>query len=301
MSSRAKSINLFLMDGSPKGRVKCTLANWTGVAYKIPRTMLEQARQIGHLNQTGVYILFSGRQADAGELAYIGQSGLRRNGQGILSRLFEHRADSDKDYWNEAVVLTTSNNSFGPTEISYLENRFYMLAQEARRYEVKNSNIPSSGHVTEEKESELEDFIEYARLVVGSLGYDIFDPLLPEEPESQQGAASSDAFEYFMAGKNYNARGRQIAEGFVVLKGSRISSDVSRSAPPIVQRARSGRAESISLEFELLDNFKFTSPSSAASFVAGSGRNGKITWKKADGQTLGQAEAYSQEDTSSLE
>lgn len=35
---RGKSINLFLMDGEPNGRMKCTLANWTGVAYKIPRT-----------------------------------------------------------------------------------------------------------------------------------------------------------------------------------------------------------------------------------------------------------------------
>lgn len=296
MSSRGKSINLFLMDGAPKGRVKCTLANWTGVAYKVPRTMLEEARQIGHLNQTGVYILFSGRQADAGEFAYIGQSGLRRNGQGLLGRLFEHRADSDKDYWNDAIVLTTSNNSFGPTEISYLENRFYMLAQEARRYEVKNNNIPTLGHVTEEKESELEDFIEYARLVVGSLGYDIFDPLLPEAADSQREADFSDAFEYFMEGQSYHARGRQIAEGFVVLKGSRISPELSTSAPPIVQRVRSERAESISSDFELLDNFKFTSPSSAASFVAGSARNGKITWKKANGQTLGQAEAYRQED-----
>ena len=35
---RGKNINLFLMDGDASGRIKCTLANWTGVAYKIPRT-----------------------------------------------------------------------------------------------------------------------------------------------------------------------------------------------------------------------------------------------------------------------
>jgi len=36
MATRGKSINLFLMDGTPNGRTKCTLANWTGIAYKIP-------------------------------------------------------------------------------------------------------------------------------------------------------------------------------------------------------------------------------------------------------------------------
>ena len=35
MVSRGESINLFLMDGTASGRIKCTLANWTGVAYKI--------------------------------------------------------------------------------------------------------------------------------------------------------------------------------------------------------------------------------------------------------------------------
>jgi hypothetical protein len=41
MAARGKSINLFLMDGTATGRVKCTLVNWTGVAYKIPRTDLD--------------------------------------------------------------------------------------------------------------------------------------------------------------------------------------------------------------------------------------------------------------------
>jgi len=49
------------------------------------------------------------------------------------------------DYWTEAVAFTTSNNSFGPTEISYLENRFCNMAVEANRYIVKNSNDPNPG------------------------------------------------------------------------------------------------------------------------------------------------------------
>ena len=37
---RGKNINLFLMDGDASGRIKCTLANWTGVAYRIPRCLV---------------------------------------------------------------------------------------------------------------------------------------------------------------------------------------------------------------------------------------------------------------------
>lgn len=32
--SRGKNINLFLMDGDASGRIKCTLANWTGVRIR---------------------------------------------------------------------------------------------------------------------------------------------------------------------------------------------------------------------------------------------------------------------------
>lgn len=41
---RGKNINLFLMDGEASGRIKCTLANWTGIAYKIPERNLTTAR-----------------------------------------------------------------------------------------------------------------------------------------------------------------------------------------------------------------------------------------------------------------
>ena len=34
MNNRGKNITLFLMDGSDTGRIKCTLANWTGWIQK---------------------------------------------------------------------------------------------------------------------------------------------------------------------------------------------------------------------------------------------------------------------------
>lgn len=132
MAIRGKSINLFLMDGTPTGRIKVTLANWTRVAYKIPRTELEKCKELDILKQSGVYFLF-GTSDDTGEnVVYIGQAGLRKNGEGLLYRLQEHKRNPDKDYWTETVVFATSNNSFGPTEISYLENRFVNLSLESK-------------------------------------------------------------------------------------------------------------------------------------------------------------------------
>ena len=49
-----KNINILPIDGY----LKCTLANWTGVVYKIPRTELENCKERDDLKQSGVYVLF---------------------------------------------------------------------------------------------------------------------------------------------------------------------------------------------------------------------------------------------------
>ena len=191
MAPRGKSINLYLMDGEANGRIKCTLANWTGVAYKIPRTELDKYKDRDDLKQSGVYFLF-GISDDTGEnVVYIGQAGSRKNGEGILFRLQEHKRNPDKGYWSEAVVFTTSNNSFGPTEISYLENRFCNLATEANRYFVKNGNAPTSGNITEEKESELEEFID-------CFLHKLFEPVVAKSflAEDQQSSADEEPMFY---------------------------------------------------------------------------------------------------------
>lgn len=137
------------MDGTAVGRINCTLANWTE---------LDKYKEREDLKQSGVYFSF-GISDDIGEnIVYIGQAGARKNGEGILYRLQEYKRDEKKDYWTEAVGFTTLNNSlnnsFGPTEISYLEHRFFNLVKNAKRHNGKNNVDPTSGHVTEEKESE---------------------------------------------------------------------------------------------------------------------------------------------------
>ena len=117
-----KNMNYFLMDSAPNGRIKCTLANWTGVAYKIPRVKLVDCKNIDYLKQSGVYFLFSKGDGDK-PLVYVGQSGARKNGEGILNRLKEHHASPKLglEDWYEAIAFMTSNNIFGATEISWLK------------------------------------------------------------------------------------------------------------------------------------------------------------------------------------
>ncbi len=289
MTSRGKSINLFLMDGEASGRIKCTLANWTGIAYRIPRTELEKSKERDDLKQSGVYFLFGTSDQTGKSAVYIGQAGARKNGEGILNRLQEHKRNPEKDYWTEAIVFTTTNNSFGPTEISYLESRFCNLALKAKRYVVKNGNDPTPGNITEEKESELEEFIDYARIIMGTLGHKVFVPLT--ESKAVESPSDVGSVETILRLKRnikdvgtIEAAGKQTSEGFVVLKGTHISPTDDNTIPSILQEQR----KNVALDDNgcLIDDILFNSPSYAAMFVFGKSANGLTSWKTEDGITL---------------
>ena len=88
--------------------------------------------------------------------------------------------------------------------------------------------------------------------------------------------------------RNSDATCVRTSEGFVVKKGSRISSQLTRGCPEHVARKRQHYAKLIDENFFLLDDILFNTPSGAASFVCGGSANGNIEWKNKEGRTLKQ-------------
>ncbi|HBL84731.1 MAG: methionine sulfoxide reductase [Clostridiales bacterium GWF2_38_85] len=276
MPNNRKNINLFLMDGEPSGRLKCSLLNWTGVGYKIPRTYLASCIDIKYLKQSGVYFLF-GTDQNEEPVVYIGQAGIRKNKEGLLYRVKEPH--NTIDYWTDAIMFTTTNDSLGPTEISFLENRFCKMAIIASRYNVKNANDPSPGNLTEEKEAEMEEFIQYTTLLVGVLGFKVFEPLIKPNPY-----IVAEPILYFSS-KSIEAKAQRTDEGFVVLKGSQLNSVISKSCPQGTIELRKKYVTIIKNGIVTKDVL-FSSPSAAAKFIGGSSLSGNEMWKTADGTPL---------------
>lgn len=276
------------MDGDVTGRIKCTLANWTGLAYKVPRSYLDKCKDRQDLKQSGVYFLF-GKNDNGEDEVYIGQAGIRKNGEGVLFRVAEHL--KDEAYFSDAVILTTQNNSFGPTEISYLENRFTNMAISTDRFNVRNGNDPNPGNVTEEKESELEDFVEYSKMVLGVLGYKVFVPLVKSTVEGIV-EENEELILYLSrkskkSNKTIEAKCMRTNEGFVVLKDSKIEEIDSRAIPKTIKDIREKCREANEIiDGRLTKNYLFNSPSYAAAFVLGMHTNGKTDWKTENGLTL---------------
>lgn len=234
MSNKAKEISMFMIDGEPSSRIKCTMKNRLSVIYKIPRLMLENCKEgngdiVKHLKQTGIYFLIGENAETGNKTIYIGQAGIRKNGKGLYCRLNEHIKKEKENYWsdwNEIIAFTTQNDSFGPTEISYLENKFTKLAKDACRYDVQNGNEPNQGNITEEKESELQDFIDDACVMISILGYKVFEPLIKQKIANN--SKKIEDMPLFTFQGKYKAYGVFTNEGFVLLKGSEINSVIKK-------------------------------------------------------------------------
>ena len=294
MEKRSKNINMFLMDGEVTGKIKCTLSNWTGVIYKIPRIQLGDLKFRDEMKQSGIYFLFGRDEDKQKDVTYIGQATTRKNGEGVLLRIQEHTRDTHADYFNDVIILTTQNNSFGPTEISYLENKFTQLAKEAGRYIVKNSNDPNPGNVTEEKESELDEIVENTLMIIGTLGYRVFVPMTKKV--SQDLTDNHSTYLYLKrktkkSNKVIEATCERTTEGFVVLDGSQVEIKDSPYLPASLKEMRQNLIASRVIQDGVLKEKQlFSSPSYAAAFLLGMQTNGRTDWKDQDGRTLKELE-----------
>ena len=287
----ATLISLYLIDDEMTGRVKCTIGQRTTTLYKIPRSELDKCNTVDnsqiskHLKQAGIYFLL-GKDEDSGRDAiYIGQATIRKNGEALLYRLMEHKRDSKKDYFTEAIAITTSDDTLGATELNYLENRFTNLAKEANRFVVKNANDPNIGNYSEETESSLNEFIENVKLIMGTLGYRPFTPLI----DSSKHNSSTEGYLYYK-GTSFDAKGKQTDEGFVVLRGSKVNLNTVNKVRDYIVNSRKMNADKIDSDGILKEDILFGSPSGAACFVGYGSINGKDVWKDAAGHSLNSLE-----------
>ncbi len=156
-------------------------------------------------------------------------------------------------------------------------------AKEVGRYELDNGQVPpNSTHVTEPMVAELLDIFETIRMLVSTLGYPVFEPIVKAN-------APSHVFRVFGGGSD--GKGELVEDGFVVFEGSRARMEVAPSATTSVVPKReklvaSGVLEERNGEYVFTQDYLFSSPSTAAAVVLGRSANGWIEWKDDNGLTL---------------
>ena len=44
--ARGKVISVYLIDGEANGKIKASISNWNGIAYKIPRRLFAKCKEL---------------------------------------------------------------------------------------------------------------------------------------------------------------------------------------------------------------------------------------------------------------
>lgn len=271
------------MDGSPNGRWMCELSNWTGKAYKIPRTSYKKILDRKELRNPSVYFLFGYDDDNGRPVVYIGET------EDAIQRLGEHIKNENKDYWVEAIVFISKDDHLNKAHIKYLESRFYEIAKEIDRYEVMNSILPKKTTVSEAEQSEMEEFIDNAKILVSALGHKVFDPLIPTtEVVTNIDNESISELLYASTNKGLSATGLVSPDGFIVLKDSTINNAFSEKSVSanIIKLREQYLKDGTVINNMLMKDTLFTSPSAAADFIFGYSVSGPRTWKNIEGKSL---------------
>jgi len=271
-----KTIKIFLIDGEPNGRMSCELSNWSGKAYKIPRIKIKDCSDREDLTSTGVYLLF-GKDDSGKDQVYIGEA------ESILKRLNQQL--TSKDFWNEAIVFISKDENLNKAHIKYLENRLHEIAKSANRYTIDNSIIPTQSSISESERAEMEEFIEYIKMLVNTLGHKVFEEKREFKPKQTQEL-------FFIKGpRGADGQGEPTSDGFVVFKNSKASATIVTSMTPnfVTYRQKlidQGVIVDKGDYYEFSDDYIFSSPSTAAVMILGRNANGLTEWKNKAGKTL---------------
>lgn len=268
------------MDADPEGRMMCELSNWNGKAYRIPRGKVKDCADRADLKSTSVYLLFGKTESSTSKpKVYIGEA------ENAVNRLAQHV--SKKDFWNEAVVFISKDDNLNKAHIKYLESRLFEIAKQAGRYDLVNDNTPTRSAISESDQAEMEEFIGYIQVLVNTMGFRVFEPLVRHNDDHFQ---ADDCF-YVKGARGANGRGKRVADGFVVFAGSEVTKDTVPSFPKWAQLIRDELIEGgvivtkgESLVFE--QDYLFSSPSSAAAVIMGRSANGLKEWKDSTGREL---------------
>lgn len=271
-----KTIKIFLIDGDPNGRMSCELSNWSGKAYKIPRIKIKDCTDREDLTSTGVYLLF-GKDDEGKDQVYIGEA------ESILKRLNQQL--TSKDFWNEAIIFISKDENLNKAHIKYLENRLHDIAKSANRYKIDNSIIPTQSSISESDRAEMEEFIEYIKMLVNTLGHKVFDEKREFKPKQKQ-----ETF-FIQAARGADGQGEPTSDGFVVFKNSKAAgSTVTSMTQNFINFRQKLIDEGVLIKkgefLEFPEDYIFSSPSTAACIVLGRNANGLTEWKQKDGRTL---------------
>lgn len=268
------SVRIFIPSGEPEGLRIVEKSNWTGQGLVFPRSLFAETRQRLELKRTGVYILWGPGESTQLPHVYVGE------GDGVLARLDQHA--KNKDFWTHAAVFISKDQNLNKAHVQYLEASLIALANEAKRCELDNGNVPQLPALSEADAADAEGFLDDVLLCLPVVGINFFEKAKAPKAKGR---------DLMLKSKGIEARGTDSPEGFVVRAGSTAVKSAAPSIQAFLVELRQaledkGVLTDVGNVFRLAQDYSFNSPSTAAGVLLGRSANGRTEWKDKKGHSL---------------
>jgi hypothetical protein len=290
--TRGVTIRMHLVDGTPEGLRVIDRAGWTGLCLAFARADYLEAKGREELGRSGVYVLVGPEENGVRpERVYVGE------GDEVRTRLDSHHRE--KDFWTHAYVLTTKDDSLNKAHVRYLESRLLQLAAKVDSAVRENGTMPPLLRLGEAEESDMENYLETALVLLPLLGVTLFDVVdaRPTPPPGTSSQATRDrdgyAVAYFLRAPLTEATGQDDSRGFLVKEGALGRAQTKTMDPGYELKRNRLRIEGVLVghgedQLMLTRDYLFDSPSQAASVLSGGSKNGRESWRDSHGRTLKQ-------------
>jgi hypothetical protein len=277
-----RTIQLFLVDGTPNGLIIASIHGWTGSVLVATQSTFVKLLARPEVDRTGVYILFGPDPNDALSMrAYIGEA------DSVRERIAQ--SAGDRGFWETAVVITTSDEALTKGHVRYLEARLIEMAIGAGRVSLDNGQAPSADkrRMPEADRANMEAFLANLRVILPVVGLDLLKPrpFATTKPTGSTPEAGEVRFE-IRHKSGVKAAGVEEEGEFIVLKGSEALKDAgyqgTNSYGELKQEliAQGVLAASADGKFyEFARPYSLKSPSAAAAVVLDRNANGRLEWK----------------------
>ncbi|MEH8044564.1 GIY-YIG nuclease family protein [Gallibacterium anatis] len=273
-----KTLQIFLPTGEPQGIRIIEESTSIMRVIEVPRRDLATFLKMEESAQVAVYFLIGGADNDE---VYIGQSGE------VGKRIERHHIEDKKD-WSRALVLISLTQNLTQTHALYLEWLAIEKAKSCQRFSLSNGNKGQKTHTPPPLKAACETMFEIADLLLSTLGYPIFEPLRKAHSETKKEMI------FYCPRNGIQAQAIYTQDGMIVLKGSNFPYIEKSNAPNYRLRTIAQCDELIEKGILTLDkercffskDFRFNSPSTAASLLILGNANGWTEFKTAEGKTL---------------
>lgn len=286
MMHKGKSIRMYLVDGVPTGLITAEIMNWTGHVLMIPNGRFIDGIKRREAAKTGVYILVGIDPDNADrQIVYIGES------DNVGKRLVQHNKDEKKDWWEQAIFVTSKDQNLTKAHARYLESRLIQMADEAGRVKVANGTAPTTCDLPEADISDMEFFLSQVAIVLPVLGAGFLKPKLRISSQTKEIPIVKGDLEVRFEAKStklgVDATMVMVDGQYVVLKGSKARAKWQGAKGRFVSYDKLYAklvADGVLSEPDgksriFTEDAAFNSPSAAAAVLFGRSANGRTTWK----------------------